>query len=346
MLAPWQGSWAKDFDVLNLPAVRSEIATESLVYSIRKFHGRIYATGIQGHILWSEDDGETWTQAQVPVRSSILDIHFPTPDKGWAVGHEGLILHSVDAGKTWEKQYDGLRYGTEGLAYYQKLALQYPRDPYYSYLVEEMQFAIEQGADKPLFKVYFHSDTHGHAFGAYGMLLRTRDGGQNWEHVLHATENDSFYHLFDFAPLPEPGRFFIAGEAGLLMIGDSNRRKAVRVENVPWEGSFFTSVAAADGRIVLGGLRGRLFSTADEGKSWSEAQKPASSSLVDSVRLADGRLVFAGMAGDLLVSSDHGTSFSRLPISSGTRVYTLAEGPSGTLLVGGPDGIHKLTLPQ
>jgi photosystem II stability/assembly factor-like uncharacterized protein len=152
--------------------------------------------------------------------------------------------------------------------------------------------------------------------------------------------------LFDFAPLPEPGRFFIAGEAGLLMIGDSNRRKAVRVENVPWEGSFFTSVAAADGRIVLGGLRGRLFSTADEGKSWSEAQKPASSSLVDSVRLADGRLVFAGMAGDLLVSSDHGTSFSRLPISSGTRVYTLAEGPSGTLLVGGPDGIHKLTLPQ
>jgi photosystem II stability/assembly factor-like uncharacterized protein len=178
------------------------------------------------------------------------------------------------------------------------------------------------------------------------MIMRTTDGGENWEHVLHTTENDSFYHVFDFAPLSEQGRFFIAGEAGLFMIGDINTQTATLVENVPWEGSFFTSIAAADGSIVLGGLRGRMFRTIDEGQTWDEVQKPPGSSLVASVRLEDDRLIFAGIAGDMVISSDNGATFSRLMLSSGNRIYTLEEGPSGTLLVGGPAGIQKLTLPQ
>ena len=138
----------------------------------------------------------------------------------------------------------------------------------------------------------------------------------------------------------------MAGEAGLFMIGDINTQSATLVENVPWEGSFFTSIAAADGSIVLGGLRGRMFRTTDEGESWNEVEKPPGSSLVASTKLEDGRLIFAGIAGDMVISSDNGASFSRLMLSSGNRIYTLEEGPSGTLLVGGPAGIQKLTLPQ
>lgn len=345
-LAPFPAAWAKSFDVLELPAVKSDIAAQSLIYTIREFHGTYYATGLQGHILYSEDAGDTWAQAEVPVRSSITDIYFSSPELGWAVGHEAVILHSKDGGKTWVKQYDGLRYGIEGLAFYEKMAAENPDNDLYPYLVEEMQFAISQGADKPLFKVYFHSDTYGHALGAYGMILRTEDGGENWIPVLHSMENDSFYHVFDFAPLPESGRFFLAGEAGLFMIGDANARSGTLVENVPWEGSFFTSIAAADGSIVLGGLRGRMFRTTDEGQTWMEVQKPPGSSLVASVQLSDGRLIFAGIAGDMVISSDNGATFSRLMLSSGNRIYTVEEGPSGTLLVGGPAGIQKLTLPQ
>ncbi len=338
--------WARNFDVLELPAVKSEIASESLIYTIREFHGTYYATGIQGHILYSADGGDTWTQAEVPVRSSITDIYFATPELGWAVGHEGVILHSADGGKSWVKQFDGLRYGSEGLAYYQELAAQHPDDDYYPYLADEMQFAIEQGADKPFFKVHFHDEKFGHALGAYGMIMRTLDGGANWEHVLHTTDNDSFYHVFDIAPLPESGRFFLAGEAGLFMIGDVNTQTATKIENSPWEGSFFTVVAASDGSLVLGGLRGRMFRTEDAGETWQEVQKPPGSSLVDSIRLKDGRLIFAGIAGDIIFSTDNGASFNFLPVKSGGRVYTVAEGPQGSLLVGGPAGIRKLTLPQ
>jgi photosystem II stability/assembly factor-like uncharacterized protein len=337
---------AKTYDVLELPAAPSAIADKSLIYTVRKFGDRYFATGVFGHILYSDDGGDTWQQAEVPVRSSITDIVFPTPELGWAVGHEGVILHSSDGGKTWVKQYDGLRYGQEGLEYYSKLAEENPDNELYPYLVEEMQFAIEQGADKPFFKVGFHDEKWGHAVGAYGMLMVTRDAGETWTHVLHNTENDSFYHIFDFAPLTEQGRFFMAGEAGLFMLGDVNEETAKLVHSVPWEGSFFTSADAADGAIVVGGLRGRMFRTVDEGETWTVVEKPPTSSIVDSTRLEDGRLIFVGMAGEVLMSEDDGNTFTMLPISSGDRIYSVAEGPEGTLLVAGTGGIAKLKLPQ
>ena len=346
MVAPWSASYAAKYDVLELPAVASELAPKSLIFAVRKFGDRYFAVGHRGHILFSDDGGDSWTQAEVPVRSSLLDIHFPTPELGWAVGHEGVILHSADGGKTWVKQYDGVRYGVEGLAYYQALVEANPDNELYPFLVEEMDFAIQQGADKPLFKVRFHSATSGHAMGAYGMILRTEDGGKNWLHVLEHMENDSFYHIFDFAPLPGERRFFLAGEAGLFMVGDADAQTGTLIETVPWEGSFFTSAAAADDAIIMGGLRGRMFRTTDAGQTWTVVEKPATSSMVDSTRLANGNLVFVGMAGEILMSTDDGNSFALVPLSIGGPIYTVAEGPEGTLLLAGPSGIHKLALPQ
>lgn len=339
-------SHSANYNVLELPSYTSDLATKSLIYSIEQFHGRHFATGHKGHILFSDDGGDTWTQAEVPVRSSILDIHFPTPELGWAVGHEGVILHSSDGGQTWIKQFDGIRYGEEGLAYYQKLAEANPDNDYYALLVEEMEFAISQGADKPLFGVHFHTETFGHAGGAYGMLLRTMDGGKSWEPVLHNVENDGFYHVFDFAPLQEEGQFFLSGEAGLFIIGDIRARTGKRVENIPFHGSFFTVVDTAEGNLVLGGLRGRMFRTEDVGQTWTAVTKTPSAAVVDTTRLEDGRLVAVSIGGQVFISSDDGRNFARTPLTNGGRIYAVAEGSPGTILVGGPKGIHKLKLPE
>ena len=341
------------YDVLELPAVQSELASETLIYSISKFDDRYFATGQHGHILYSDDGGDSWQQAEVPVRSSILDIDFPSPELGWAAGHEGVILHSKDGGKTWVKQYDGLRYGTEGLQYYEALAAANPDNEKYPLLVDEMQFAISQGADKPLFRIAFSTTTHGYALGAYGMILETQDGGENWLPVLENVENDGFFHIFDFAPLPQPGKFFASGEAGLLLEGDINEEIGKRVQTIPWVGSFFTIIDATDGGMVIGGLRGNMFRTDDVGATWTTVTKPMTSAIVDSTRLTDGRLVAVGIGGEVLVSTDNGASFVAVPVSGGGQLYTMSgriyavsEGPDGTLLLGGPNGIHKVKLPQ
>lgn len=328
------------YDVLDLPAVPSELATKSLLYSVSRFGDRLFATGHRGHIMYSDDDGETWTQAEVPVRSSILEVHFPRSEIGWAVGHDGVILHSSDGGATWVKQYDGRRFGEEGLALYEELLNENPDDEMLQLLVEEMEFAIEQGADKPFFEVHFHTDTFGHVMGAYGMFMRTMDGGETWEHRMHIVENFGFNHLFDFTALDD-GRFFISGEIGLALIGDLEKRSAVAL-STPWEGSFFTCVTATDGSVIMAGLRGMAFRTTDIGETWTPVEKPPSSSLVDSIVLSDGRVLLAGQAGDILVSDDDGISFDKIQLPGVERIHSVAEIDPETLLIVGPNGVQRV----
>jgi photosystem II stability/assembly factor-like uncharacterized protein len=139
----------------------------------------------------------------------------------------------------------------------------------------------------------------------------------------------------------------MSGEAGLFLIGDINKRQATRIHSVPWEGSFFASVDTADGAIVLGGLRGRMFRTADAGQTWTVVEKPPTSAIVAETRLADGTLVAGGVGGEILVSDDNGISFSLDP-SSGTvgNIFSLTEGEGNTLLIAGPRGIKTATLAQ
>ena len=340
----WTNGFAKDYDVLDLPAVPSELASKTLLYSVTRFGDRYFATGHRGHIIYSDDKGLTWIQAEVPVRSSILDIHFPTPEKGWAVGHEGVILHSSDGGATWVKQYDGNSFGPDGLALYEKMLEEDPYNEMLQLLVEEMEFAIDQGADKPFFKVYFHNEEFGHAMGAYGMLMATTDGGQTWSSRMHIVENYGFHHLFDFAPLGD-GRFFISGEIGLALIGDTNTKTAVAL-STPWEGSFFTVVAAQDGSVIMGGLRGKAFRTIDVGETWSVVEKPPSSSIVDSILLSDGRVLLGGQAGDLLISDDDGISFNKIQLPGVERIHAMAEIDNKTLMIAGPNGIQRVRFEQ
>ncbi|MCB1707990.1 MAG: hypothetical protein KDI10_04535 [Halioglobus sp.] len=347
LLIPCTLSYANTYDVLKLPAEPTKMADKAPLFVVKKFGNRYFAAGDRGHIIYSDDGGKTWTQAAVPVRSTLLDITFVNDKQGWAVGHEGVILHSSDGGATWELQYDGLRYGQEGLAYYSKLLEQEPDNEIYAAMVGEMEFAIQQGADKPFFGVNFYDENTGHVAGAYGMFLLTRDGGKTWEHRLHVVENENFNHIFDFSPLPEPGKYFISGEAGLLLIGDINKQVATRVHSVPWEGSFFATVAATDGAIVMGGLRGRMFRTEDQGQTWTVVEKPPTSAIVTETRLTDGTLVAGGVGGEILVSKDNGSVFTMSP-AAGTvgPIFDMTQGEGNTLLLAGPRGIKSVTLTQ
>ncbi len=42
---------AASYDVLDLPALKSDLAPHSMIYSIEKNDGRLFATGHRGHIL-------------------------------------------------------------------------------------------------------------------------------------------------------------------------------------------------------------------------------------------------------------------------------------------------------
>ena len=69
-------------DVLDVPAVKSALAAKTLLVGVTLAGKRIVSVGQRGHIVYSDDQGKSWTQASVPVSSDLLAVHFPTPQKG------------------------------------------------------------------------------------------------------------------------------------------------------------------------------------------------------------------------------------------------------------------------
>jgi len=347
---------AKSYDVLDLPAVQSPLAAHALIYSLTRAGDRIVATGIRGHILYSDDFGHSWTQADsVPVRSSLLDAHFPTPGKGWVVGHEGVILHSVDGGRNWVRQLDGRQLANIGLDHYRARFEAEPDNERYAFLLEEMQLAAEQGADRPFFRVLMQSETSGFAIGAYGLLFATHDAGQSWLPVMEVLDMDQMVHLFDLAVLQSPQApgadngdglrqdIVVSGEMGTILAVDAESGQW-QPQDFPYEGSMFSLLSAADGSLVTGGLRGLVFRSTDNGRSWVDSAKPPTGAVVAGTVLADGRVVLATQEGNLLLSADNGASFSLMPVERPLPLSDVLEGRAGELILSGVFGVRVIAI--
>ena len=97
-------------DPLVTPAMSTLLAHESLLLDVTTAGTRLVAVGERGHIIFSDDEGFTWTQSQqVPVMSTLTSVYFVDNNHGWAIGHDGVVLHTQNAGLTWVKQFDGFK---------------------------------------------------------------------------------------------------------------------------------------------------------------------------------------------------------------------------------------------
>ena len=66
-------------DVLDSPAQLSPLAQHGLLVGLASAGERLVAVGQRGHILFSDDHGQRWQQASVPVSSDLVAVHFPRP---------------------------------------------------------------------------------------------------------------------------------------------------------------------------------------------------------------------------------------------------------------------------
>src|ERR1700757_855275 len=106
VLPAWAGM--PQYPQLVDPAIPVLNLTQGYFVASTNAGSRIFAVGQEGVIIYSDDAGQTWHQAAVPVSATITDIAFATPQVGWAVGALGVVLNTQDGGKTWVKQLDGI----------------------------------------------------------------------------------------------------------------------------------------------------------------------------------------------------------------------------------------------
>ena len=339
-----------------LPALQTEAASAGLILDAATDDQRILITGEQGHILYSDDSGTSWTHAQVPVSLAVTAVTFCKPNSAWAAAHDGVLLRSTDRGQSWQTSMTGTdiaRLSADAAeAMVTKLQAEIEQASPDSledlewalddalFALEDASAALEEGVTMPLLDVWFEDERGGYAMGAYGILLQTSDGGSTWRLISDRLDNPDNFHLYGIARSVS-GTLLIAGEAGTLLRSRDDGENWDRPDS-PYQGSFFGIVAAQDGGLLAFGLRGNVFRSVDNGDTWTAIATGDQRTLLSGMTQADGTIVLVGSAGALLVSNDHGVNFRAVPTSGNSLYSGVTETADGRLMLVGFGGVSIL----
>lgn len=287
--------------------VSSRSASDLLVGAVNT-GTRLVVVGERGHILYSDDQGASWLQAQSPSKQLLTAVFFVDAQHGWAVGHDAQVLATTNGGITWVLQFE---------------------DP---------------NREAPLLGIWFKDARQGFAVGAYGLLLTTDDGGLHWKDVSDRIDNPDRLHLNAITSVNGAG-LLIVGEQGSVFRSSDEGLHWQQLP-VPYDGTLFGVVSTARTHTLLVyGLRGHLLRSTDSGESWQAIALPGARGslefgLTNAILLDDGTLMIVGDGGTVLRSDDDGLTFSRVSRADRLALVAVAPVSADRLILVGQGGVH------
>ena len=284
------------------------LAARSLLLDIDESDQRAIVVGERGHVLVSESR-QDWRQVEgVPTRSTLTAVA-TVGNHAWAVGHAQVVLHSADGGLSWQRQH---------------------ADPYDPDDFDD----IANGA--PLLDVLFLDERRGLAIGAYGLLLRTADGGATWERGSVST--GAATQAADVAAAAPAGDDAAADDAAGADDEDdswtfSDDELALEELSDP----HLNAVArTGSGGLLIVAERGSAFRSRDDGATWERLSIPYDGSMFGAIGYAGDRVLVFGLRGNVFETRDLGDTWTA--VDTGTE-QTLQGGAAldedgGAVLVG------------
>jgi photosystem II stability/assembly factor-like uncharacterized protein len=355
-------------DPLELPALVSSKAAHAMLLGVARADSRLVAVGERGVIVYSDNQGQSWTQASVPVSVTLTAVQFIGAQQGWAVGHDGVVLSTTDGGQTWVKRFDGNQANSLMLADMEKVAADAHRaadtatgaakkaaqasQDAADNAVGDVQAGAKFGPSRPLLGLYFKSENEGWVVGAFGQIFHTADGGAKWESLAGRLHNMDGLHYNAITSTPS-GALVIAGEGGKLYRSRDNgatwqtldtgyKGQLYGVLGLPGDGS-----GEGGGESLLAyGFAGHVLLGAKDDSNWQALPLIAHKNLVGGLRTVDGGIVLAGQDGAVLLSADNGKSFTLLQPGSGLEIAGMALlGKNGEkIALSGVDGVHVVAV--
>jgi photosystem II stability/assembly factor-like uncharacterized protein len=242
------------------------------------------------------------------------------------VGERGHILVSRDQGRTWEQRPAPTRAN--------------------------------------LTAVHLHDANLGWAVGHDAVILRTRNGGESWERIHHAPEEERPFLDVWFS---DDRHGLAIGAYGFLLVTEDGGNTWVSREiggaSDESEDDFYGGgfdyhlnhlARASTSRLFIAAEAGTIYRSDDGGESWRTLPSPYEGSFFGSLPLDGESMLLFGLRGHLFRSDNAGETWTRVEtftnamltdgilLQDGTVVLA---GLSGTLLVS-RDGGGTFTLQQ
>lgn len=240
-----------------------------------------YISGGKGQFIKTSDFGQSWEVANVPADVSG-NIDFVSATKGWMSTSNGEIWLTEDAGDTWVQQYADMRTPT----------------------LMDMSFFNETGYSS------------GDLGFADNVILKTTDGGANWEAAtLPFREGASFYGMFFTKAINEDTVYAASWDNTFFKSYDQGVTwDTVHLPDSPagyYEGGYF--VNDSTGFIV--GPNGYIVKTTDYGDNWEVVFGSAEFTdeptyYLSEVYFLDNQKGWASSFGCLYSTTDGGTTWS------------------------------------
>jgi photosystem II stability/assembly factor-like uncharacterized protein len=142
-------------------------------------------------------------QNPLPTGSQLNDLSFIDSDIGWAVGDAGTILKTTNGGESWIRQISDTKANLNGVSFtdeYNGTAVGYIYYWWDGISEAVIIRTIDGGStwitqykfwgDINFYSVFFVDVDNGWVVGNAGTILRTTDGGINWEPQISGTQYD------------------------------------------------------------------------------------------------------------------------------------------------------------
>jgi len=354
---PAQAEWQ---DPLDTPARATLKAASSLLLDITSAGERLVAVGERGHIIYSDNEGMAWRQADsVPVITTLTSVFFVSATTGWAVGHDAVVLHTVDSGKTWVKQFDGFKANQMVLAQaktnLEKLESELSlvqvmgnssriesveeKLESASYALQDAEADFQDRSTKPLLDLWFKNEKEGFVVGAYGMVFKTTDSGNTWKDWSANVENPDRFHINSIEQV-SGDKLMMVGEAG-LMLRTTNGGDNWSQMFSPYAGSFFglTSLSK-QGIQVAYGLRGNLARTDDFGSSWKLVDTGSEQTLIGGTDRVGRVLFVVGNGGAFIKGFDFARKWESDIRVDRANAAAIIETLAGHFVIVGDNGVQ------
>ncbi len=269
------------------------------------------ATSDSGHVLKTEDGGDTWTKIDYNMGTRVYGLAMPTKDTWYVARHKtNLIAKTTDGGQTFVEQTTPLLSDTK-----------------YFYDIE------------------FINENFGYAVRSNGEIIKTTDGGENWVQL----ESPTTKAIYALSVVDEMNAYFCGtGAFRTTDGGETWEEMNAKIPGTYFQMEFYgDQLGFVSG--YSGGFP-QLAKTTDGGNTWNAIEFPSNFDKYGSVwaiEIVNPHAVWLGMInGDMIYTEDGGDSWIEYPKVHKNTIFAISAVGDKMYLAGNGGTIMKSSIPD